>query len=101
MILNMDTNDQIFVDLREKFKQIITLCDTYKVQNESLIDENNLIKTKLNQKEKELTDIEEKYNNLKTAKVLVSTSGNEQHDVKTNINRIVREIDKCIALMNK
>jgi hypothetical protein len=101
MMLNMEHNDQIIVDLRDKFKQIITLCDSYRAENEILKKENEQIKNKLNQKENDLTDIEEKYNNLKTAKALVSLPGNESQEVKTNINRIVREIDKCIALMNK
>jgi phage shock protein A len=50
--------------------------------------------------EKKLTDTEEKYNNIKLAKTIISVEDNA-HDAKIKMNRIVREIDKCIALLNR
>jgi hypothetical protein len=41
-----------------------------------------------------------KYENLKLAKMLVA-SEEENKDAKSRIQKIVREIDKCIALLNK
>ena len=41
-----------------------------------------------------------KYNKLKLAKRLLASSG-DSHDAKIKINRIVREIDKCVALLNR
>ena len=47
-----------------------------------------------------LKEIEEKYNKLKISKALI-TSSEDVHDAKLRVNRMVREIDKCIALLNK
>jgi len=47
-----------------------------------------------------ITDTELKFDNLKLAKVIAS-SDESTHDAKIKVNRIVREIDKCIALLNR
>jgi hypothetical protein len=39
-----------------------------------------------------------KYENLKTVNSLLS--GSDAHDTKIKLNRIVRDIDKCLSLLN-
>ena len=51
--------------------------------------------------EEKLSDLDKKYENLKIAKVLSSLPGEDVHETKIQVNRIVREIDKCIALLNR
>jgi len=51
--------------------------------------------------ESKLADLERKHENLKIAKVLSSVPGEDVHETKIQVNRIVREIDKCIALLNR
>jgi len=51
--------------------------------------------------EDKLNELDKKYENLKIAKVLSSVPGEDVHDTKLQVNRIVREIDKCIALLNR
>ena len=51
--------------------------------------------------ESKLADLEKKHENLKIAKVLSSVPGEDVHETKIQVNRIVREIDKCIALLNR
>ena len=51
--------------------------------------------------ENKLDELEKKYENLKIAKVLSSVPGEDVHETKLQVNRIVREIDKCIALLNR
>lgn len=48
----------------------------------------------------ELTEINTKYLNLKTARNLVS-GGDEEKEAKSRFNKLVREIDKCITLLNE
>jgi len=50
---------------------------------------------------KRLSELEKKHDNLKIAKVLSSVPGEDVHETKLQVNRIVREIDKCIALLNR
>ncbi len=54
----------------------------------------------LKEKETENAEINEKYRVLKMAKSLEGAS-EENRDVKLKINEMVREIDKCIALLNR
>ena len=47
-----------------------------------------------------ISELELKYANLKIAKSLLADN-EDSHDAKIRVNRIVREIDKCIALLNR
>jgi hypothetical protein len=49
---------------------------------------------------REKEDLDHRYNTLKLAKSLTG-DGKDSQDAKLKINRIVREIDKCIALLNR
>ena len=40
------------------------------------------------------------YTNLKTARI-ISINDNELRDTKQRLARLVREVDKCIALLNE
>lgn len=95
------TNDdkKIFLELQQKTRKIISsfkkvkeeLAET-KLQFEKLVEENKQLKI-------EKKDLNEKYNTLQTAKSLVSNL-DDNHQAKLKINQMVREIDKCIALLN-
>ena len=54
----------------------------------------------IEEKEKETKQLENKYESLKLAKI-IATSSTDAHDAKIKLNRIVREIDRCISLLNK
>ncbi len=59
----------------------------------------NLIK-QIEEEKKERENIHKKYESLKLAKVIAASS-TDSHDAKIKLNRIVREVDKCISLLNK
>lgn len=44
-------------------------------------------------------NLETKYANLKLAKI-ISINDSEARDTKQRLSRLVREVDKCIALLN-
>lgn len=69
--------------------------------------ENTEIKQLLREKEKELErlihnykNLEANYANLKLAKA-ISLDDNEIKDTKQRLSKLVREVDKCIALLNE
>ncbi len=93
-------NDQILTDLRDKIKMIINLYEGEKEKNRQIIAENEQLKNKLIEIKNEKEELIVGYNNLKLAKQLDASIDNT-HDAKLKVNRIVREIDKCIALLNK
>ncbi|MFR9165142.1 MAG: hypothetical protein ACLVKO_02515 [Dysgonomonas sp.] len=94
--------EKLFADLEIRFKQLIYLCDSLKEQNTALKSE---IQTKNNTIESLTLDLEQlktKYNNLRFAKTLASKGSKEEaDDAKQRLNKLVREVDKCIALLKQ
>jgi len=96
----MENNDEILVILRDKIKRIINMFEAEKEQRIVLEDKNKELEQRLNNTKKEQEELKIQYNNIKLAKNIEVSVGNS-HDAKLKVNRIVREIDKCIALLNK
>lgn len=94
-------HDEIFSGLRQRIKSIISLYEAQKSKNTELLKKNQELGERVINLETKLEDLDKRYDNLKTAKVLSSLPGEGVHDTKLQVNRIVREIDKCIALLNR
>jgi predicted Zn-dependent protease len=86
--------------LKQKVNKVIALYTNVKQENNKLLQQQKELKETLKIKETELEFYKNKYNKIKLAKSIVASAG-ESHDAKIKINRIVREIDKCIALLNR
>ncbi len=71
------------------------LKDRYAEQSRVLEEKEQTIGTLRSQVSRLQTD----YANLKTAKMLDISSG-EMKNAKARVSRLVREVDKCIALLN-
>lgn len=96
----MEEPHDILNSLKERTKQIMALCDGLREEKKSLLTTNRELMQKVAQHEKEIDSIKTKYKTLKIAKT-VSGADNDVHETKLRVNRIVREIDNCIALLNK
>jgi len=86
--------------LKNKVQKVFNLYERLKTQNAALLKEKNELEKKLKDKESEIEFLKNKHNKLKIAKSILASSG-DKHDARIKINRIVREIDNCIALLNK
>lgn len=85
--------------IQVKVKKLIAL-------NSSLTGENSQLKLRLaglideiEDQKKNIEQLKEKNNYLKIAKSVKQFEGNA--DIKKKIDELVREIDKCIGLLNK
>ncbi|MCK4701633.1 MAG: hypothetical protein KAT38_14910 [Bacteroidales bacterium] len=96
----MEEPDDILNSLRERTEQVMMLCDGLKDEKKRLLTTNRELIQKVAQHEKEIDNIKIKFNTLRIAKT-VSGTDNDVHETKLRVNKIVREIDKCIALLNK
>lgn len=47
----------------------------------------------------QVAQLQKEYTNLKTAR-MIDISSTEMKDAKSRISKLVREVDKCIALLN-
>ncbi|EJX00876.1 hypothetical protein EVA_11019 [gut metagenome] len=48
---------------------------------------------------KEIERLQTEYSNLKTAKIIDISSG-ELEEAKNRVNKLIKEVDKCISLLN-
>ena len=86
--------------LRQRVQRVLELYSSRKSENEQLIKQNKELEEKIQLGQEKIKEIEDKYNKLKISKALIASS-NDVHDAKLKVNRLVREIDKCIALLNR
>lgn len=84
--------------LRKKAELVIEKHQAITEKNKQLLLEIAQLSEKLNQKNQQLSELEDKVRVLKISKSVESES---TKDVKLKINEMVREIDKCIAQINK
>ena len=84
--------------LRKKAELMIEKHQSVTEKNKQLSNEIAQLNEKLNQKNQQLEAFENKINVLKMSK---SVENESTKDVKLKINEMVREIDKCIAQINK
>ena len=80
--------------LKKLINDNVKLKSDIAVLNNNITEQNNLIE---NQK-KTIKTLEEKIKILKVTKTL--TSSKDSFDVKIKVNEALREIDKCIGLLN-
>jgi hypothetical protein len=95
-------SDQIEIvgTLRSRIKELIALYEKAKAENKRILDESDQLMVQIISKNAQITELDQKYNTLKTAKLLLAGSDNG-NEAKIKVKKIVREIDKCIALLNR
>jgi len=84
----------------DRTQKLVDLSKALQEHNDLLNLENEHIKVALEISENKRKDLEEKLRVLKMAKSLEGSS-EKTLDIKQKINEFVREIDKCIVLLNK
>jgi len=85
--------------LKSLIKQMTFMYEQKKELINRLVKENQELKDALTQKTGMVQQLEGQYDTIKTAKA-ISLSEDDKNSVKEKINRIVREIDKSIGLLN-
>ena len=69
-------------------------------ENTQLKQKNEDLQQLIQQKQSLIDELEEKNQRLSMVKSIVAND-QDSHDARIQINRIVREIDKCITLLNR
>ena len=95
-----DSENNLLIDFTLKVKQIIAKHEALKQEKHQLTAEIRKLEGVVNQLRQENQVLDHKYENLKLAKLL-AVSDRDSKDAKGRIQKLVREIDKCIALLNK
>jgi len=91
---------EIVSELRGQISRLISLYQDLKLEKEKLVLEKMELLEKVESLSKENEEFKHQYDTLKLAKTFAVNTGDSQQ-AKNKISQIVREIDKCIALLNK
>jgi len=94
----MNEADQLIINIDNKVKQLVSLRK--KDQDEIQILKNKVLELqKINSDQQQsIIQLEEKIKFIKITKSL--EKGKENIDAKQKINEMLREIDKCIGMLN-
>lgn len=95
-----DPNNELIVELKDKINRLVQQYQGLKSEVQLLENEKDKLTSQLEEASNEYKNLEQRFNNLKLTKDLVAGSS-EAGDTKKRIGQIVREIDKCIALLNR
>lgn len=85
---------------KAKLDKLINLHSRMKEEKQLLTEENARLTEQIRTLAVRNEELNRKIEELKFAKSLLGAE-DDPHEAKLKINRIVREIDKCIALLNK
>ena len=103
-VVNIHTmSDQGFVDLKvlnNKIDDLINRYNRLKTENEELNSRNEELMNKLQEREVDMKELEKKYDRVKLSGAIL---GDEENSIeaKRRITDLMREIDKCIALLDR
>ncbi len=97
----MEENIQEIVEqLKNRCLRLMELHRQAKDEATGLLMENKSLKEELHREQEFITVLKEKNKQLQLAEAFKASS-TDTNDAKMKIGRIVREIDKCIALLNR
>jgi len=86
--------------LNKKLEELFERYNDLRTKNKELKIENELVKRSLQEKNEEIKQLEIKYQRVKLSGALLGEGGNAG-EAKKKINELVREIDRCVALLNR
>ena len=88
-------------NIEKKVSKLIQLYQSVQKEKEEILTENNKLELDLSDKEKTIKRLEEKIKLLRITKSVGTQDDERNKESRQKINEYVREIDKCIALLNK
>ena len=95
-----EEQSKLIANFEARVRQLMFLCDELKQKNAVL--EKDLVNEveKTQSLEEEITRLNLKYDNLKIARI-ISVKQDDFRGAKKRLSKLVREVDKCIALLNE
>lgn len=84
----------------DRVRALMFLCDTLRSEIASLKDQLSEEETKLRAANEKIQELSSQYDNLKIARVVTINQG-EISNAKKKLSKLVREVDRCIALLNE
>ena len=86
--------------LNRKLDELLTKYSTLKAEAEELRKGNEALGRMLQDRDDKIKELETKYERIKLTGALLG-EGENASEAKKKITELVREIDKCVALLNR
>jgi chromosome segregation ATPase len=86
--------------LNNKLDKLFESYDDLRTKNRDLTKENDTLKRYLQERNEKIKELEIKYERIKISGALMG-DGEVAIVAKQRINELVREIDRCVALLNR
>ncbi|MBR4326354.1 MAG: hypothetical protein IKP73_12590 [Bacteroidales bacterium] len=87
----------IIKEFRDKFTKLAAICDRLRMDCNKLEATKKDLEAKLKVKENDYQQLKLRYDNMKTVVSLLD--GKDKHDAKIYLNRMLRDIDKCLSML--
>jgi cell fate (sporulation/competence/biofilm development) regulator YmcA (YheA/YmcA/DUF963 family) len=89
----------MLAELKEKIDRLISLYETTKSEKDAVIKEKAELHTVINEKNNIIKELEKRIKTLQLVDAF-KIGSIDQREAKQRIERIVREIEKCMAMLN-
>jgi predicted nucleic acid-binding Zn-ribbon protein len=86
--------------LNRKLDELFNRYNNLKTELSELKNQNEILNVRLQEREARLKELETKYERIKLSGALLG-EGENAHEAKKKITELVREIDRCVALLNR
>jgi predicted nucleic acid-binding Zn-ribbon protein len=86
--------------LNKKIEELFERYNDLRTKNRDLKNENDTLKRYIEEREIKIRDLEKRYERIKISGALMG-EGEGAGEAKKKINELVREIDRCVALLNR
>ncbi|MDR0420304.1 MAG: hypothetical protein LBH30_02470 [Prevotellaceae bacterium] len=89
----------MLVELKEKIDRLISLYETTNSEKDAVIREKAELQALINEKNNTIKELEKRIETLQLGNAFKVGSA-DQKEAKQKIEKIVREIEKCMAMLN-
>ena len=95
-----EEQQKILTSFETRVRQLMLFCDSLKREKAELENALEIKEEALRKSEELIRDLNSRYDNLKVA-TMISFGKTDIKGAKQKLSGLVREIDKCIALLNE
>ncbi|MDR2954816.1 MAG: hypothetical protein LBV43_07030 [Prevotella sp.] len=94
-----EKDEKLLANFEIRMRQLMYLCDVLKDENTHLKQQLEQKDTQVEKLSSEIEELKKNYENLKFVKSFSSGSNEDAQQAKKRLSKLVRDVDKCIAML--
>ena len=100
-VTNYNSMKVLVEEVEKKVQELVLLYASVKKERDEILNDRSELELEVKEKNVTINELEEKIKLLRIAKSIGTQEDEKNKESRSKINEYVREIDKCIALLNK